>query len=417
MRVIDRENTVEQQASILRLLRKHGPQTRRQLSHISRHSLSLIRQLTQELADQEYITPSGVAPFDSAGRPSQLWTIAPESCYAAGLDVGGTTTRLVILDALGQVVFSHTTPTIHATSGMDLLTHLTHIVQTALQSLDGKRALLRGLGVAFSAFVDFRHGQSLQAPNIAHAESLPIQDHLEAALGLPVLVDDSSRAMAIAEMHYGSARQSETFLCVNVGTGIGSGIVIDGQLYRGPRGLAGEIGHIPLLLNGTRCRCGGNGCLETLASGGAIASRARYLLEHRTYSRLSEMCQNDPAKVTTQMVTNAALEGDSMALNLLDEAGTWLGLGIATAVNLISPDMVVLTGGVMRRNTLLLSIVQRELNRYILKQLPRPFPVVLTKLDEMQGALGAATLILDTEYESGFMERLMQVVPGDSGSL
>ncbi len=409
MRVTDRENTVEQQVSLLRLLRKHGPQTVRQLSDKSGHSLSLIRQLTQELADNNHISPYGIAPLNGAGRPSQLWSITPENCYAIGLDVGGTTTRLVVLDAVGKVVFSRTTPTIHPTSSMALLNHLTQTVQTALQALDSGRVSVRGLGVAFSAFVDFQHGQSLQAPNIAYAESLPIQDHLVAALGLPVLVDDSSRTMAVAEMRYGAARHSESFLCINVGAGIGSGIMIGGQLYRGPWGLAGEIGHIPLLLNGTRCRCGGTGCLETLASGSAIAARARYLLEHRTYSRLSELCGGDPTKITTQMVTNAALEGDDLALSLLDEAGTWLGLAIATAVNLMSPDLVVLTGGVMRGNTLLLSIIQRELNHYTLTQLPRPFPLVLTELDEMQGALGAATLILDTEYEHGFMQRLMQV--------
>jgi glucokinase-like ROK family protein len=409
MRVLEREKTVEQQVNLLRLLREHGRQTRRQLAHHSGYSLSLVRQLTQDLADSGYITAQGIAPFDGAGRPSQLWSITPESCYAVGLDVGGTTTRLTVLDAVGQVVFSQSTPTLQASSSLALLDNLARLVADALESLGSRRAQVRGLGVAFSAFVDFRRGQSLQAPNIAHAEALPLQEHLAAALGLPVLVDDSSRTMAIAEMRYGAARQSEAFLCVNVGAGIGSGIVIGGQLYRGPHGLAGEIGHIPLLLNGPRCRCGGSGCLETLASGSAIAARARYLLEHRTVSRMSELCDNDPAKVTTRIVTTAAQQGDELALSLLEEAGTWLGMGIATAVNLYSPDLVVLTGGVMRRNTLLLSIVQRQVDRYSLTQLPRPFPVVLTELDEMQGALGAATLILDMEYETGFAQRLAQM--------
>ncbi len=408
MRVIDRENTVDQQVAILRLLRRNGSQTRRQLSDTSGHSLSLIRQLTHDLADHGYISSHGIAPLDGAGRPSLLWSIVPESCYAVGLDVGGITTRLVVLDALGHVVLSQKTPTVQATSASALLDHLVDSIGLVFQKLGGQRQQLRGLGVAFSAFVDFRHGQSLQAPNIAYAESLPIQEHLEHAVGLPVLVDDSSRAMAIAEMHYGVARNSDTFLCVNVGAGIGSGVVIARTLYRGTRGLAGEIGHIPLLLNGPRCRCGGSGCLETLASGSAIANRARYLLEHRSYSRLSELCQNDPAKITAKLITTAALEGDSMALSLLEEAGVWLGMGIATAVNLYSPDMVVLTGGVMRQNNLLLSIVQREVDRHVLKQLPRPFPIVLTELDEMQGALGAATLILDTEYAQGFGERLLR---------
>jgi glucokinase-like ROK family protein len=406
VRIPDPTNSIEQQSHILRLLRRHGPQTRRQLADLTGHSLSLIRQLMQNLEARDLVREGGIVFAEAPGRPSQVWSLTPDACLAIGVDIGGVSTRIAVLDALGNVLAQQTIQTAHAASSAALLHDIGGLAAGAMRRLGERQSAVRGVGIAFSGFVDFEHGRSLDAPNIPHAHALPLQQHLVETLGLPVLVDDSSRAMALAELRYGAARGFDNFVCVNVGAGVGTGIIVNGQLFRGALGLAGEIGHIPVMVNGPRCRCGRQGCLETLASGSAIAAQARYVLESDIPTRMRDHWTGDLASVNAESVMRAALDGDDLALKLIDDAGQWLGVGVAILINLFSPDLVVLTGGVMRHNTLLSEVVQREADQHILAQLPRPFPIRLTSLDEYAGALGAATLILDREFESGFAERL-----------
>ena len=405
MRVADPENSIGQQVELLRLLREHGAQTRSELSQRSGYSVSLVRQLTQRLQEHGLMREEGLAAQRTPGRPSQQWGLAPGACRAVGLDVGGNNTRLVVLDALGQVTHSASAATLQAESGDALLRFLAQFAREELTKSGLEPDTVAGLGIAFSGIMDAKRGTSLDAPNIAASHQLPLQTALEAALGVPVLVDDSSRTMALAEMRYGAGKGSSDFLCVNVGAGIGMGIISNGQLQRGT-GLAGELGHIPMQIHGERCRCGSQGCLETLASGSAIAAKARRMLEQGVASQLHEDCQYQPEQVSARLVTEAARSGDRLALDLLHDAGTWLGLGIETVMNLFAPEKVVLTGGVMRRNALLLQTVREVAERYALPQHPRPLPILLTPLDELAAALGAATLILDEAFESGFMERL-----------
>jgi glucokinase-like ROK family protein len=405
MRVADPESTIEQEVELLRLLREHGGQTRRELSLRSGYSVSLVRQLTQNLVLHGLIVEDGIAPQHAQGRPSQRWALAPKGCIAVGLDVGGIYTRLVVLDTTGNVMHKQQIDTLQATSGNELLDFLAAFVRDELTAFGLQLQDVAGMGVAFSGIIDYEHGASIDAPNIESSHQLPLQAYLEKALNRRVMVDDSSRTMALAEMRYGEGKGIDNFLCVNVGAGIGMGIIVDGQLYRGT-GLAGELGHIPMQINGERCRCGSQGCLETLASGSAIAAKARRQLEQGADSCLRDVSNNQPAQMSARMVTEAAVNGDWLALDLLHDAGTWLGLGIATVLNLFAPKKVVLTGGVMRGNDLLLHIVQEVANRYTLPQFTRPLPIVLTRLDEQVAALGAATLILDAMFDNGFSEKL-----------
>ena len=405
MRVADPENTIEQQVELLRLLREHGAQTRRALSLHSGYSISQVRQLMQSLFQQNLIVEDSIEAQNAPGRPSHRWALSPEACYAVGLDVGGIYTRLVVLDTIGRVIYKQQIDTLQAATGSDLLVYLATFVRDQLALCGVRQEAISGMGVAFSGIMDFQRGTSIDAPNIAASHHLPLQAYLQKALGLPVIVDDSSRTMALAEKRYGAAQGSDNFLCVNVGAGIGMGIILNGQLHRGT-GLAGEIGHIPMQIDGESCHCGGQGCLETLASGRAIAAHARRKLEQGLPSILRDLSHDDPANISARLVTEAARAGDQLALDLLREAGTWLGLGVATVINLFAPERVVLTGGVMRRNDLLLAVVQEVAEYYTLPQFSRPLPIVLTRLDEQVAALGAATLILDSMFATGFREEL-----------
>jgi predicted NBD/HSP70 family sugar kinase len=408
MRAPDPVNTSEQQALLLRLLREHSALTRRQLAELSGYSISLVRQLTESLAQYGLISGDRMQPVDVPGRPSQLWSISPDACLAIGLDMSSRAVRIVILNANGQIIFQKELPRHETSTADELLEYMVMVVNDALSVLEDRRTLVHGLGVAFGGFVDFKRGVSLDAIDIAHAKLLPLQHHLERRLSLPVVLDDRSRAMALAEVRIGAARSQRDCICVNVSGGIGTGIIIDGALYRGALGLAGELGHIPVIAGGSPCRCGGHGCLETVASGTAIETRARMLLSQGIETSLYRYC-TDPTSVTVAMIVQAARDGDAVALSLLEHAGQWLGFGLATLVNLYSCAHVVMTGSVMRENDLLLEIIRREALRYIIRPMRDHVHMKLTALDLFASAVGAATFVLDAEFERGFAERLARL--------
>jgi len=406
MRVADPTNTIKQQLHILRLLREHGPTTRRHLSELAGYSISLVGQLMTNLAARKFIEEDHQVTSDQAGRPSQAWTLGRDLILAVGLDVGSVSTRSTVLNARGDELFKLSVRTPISDSREHLLEHLKTIVHQTLLGANGYSKRIHGIGVAFSGFVDHAEGRSLDAPNIAHADALPIKSYLEKAFKLPVSVDDSSRAMAVAEQRYGVAKHARNVVCINVGAGIGTGILLEGQLYRGAMGLAGELGHIPMDAHGEYCRCGGRGCLETLASGSAILGKARKMMDMGVLSSLPQRLRGDMSRLTIQLIAQAAQEGDVTAIELLADAATWLGMGVATAFNLFSPELVVLGGGVMLDAPHLFPIVQRQADRYTLAQLSRPLPLTLSSLDEMAAARGAATFILDEQYEHGLADRL-----------
>ncbi|MCC7205999.1 MAG: ROK family protein [Anaerolineae bacterium] len=410
MRVPNPAASIEQRLLLLRLLRG-GPRTRRELSDQSGYSVSLVRQLLSDLVERGWVLEHGTVAPDARGRPSQAWALAPDACLTIGLDVGGDTSRVMALDAAGTVRYRQLVPTPALDSGHALLGFLAGLVRHAESALGPPAQNVRRLGVSYSGFIDFQAGYVIAAPNIIAGDRLPLRDYLQEALGLPALVEDSSRVMTLAEMRYGAGQGCTDALCVNVGAGIGMGILAGGQLYRGGTGLAGEIGHIPMQPYGDRCRCGGQGCLETLASGRAIATRARHMLEQGMPSLLQRMTNGAPALVTTEMVAHAAQAGDDLALDLLNSAGMWLGMALATVLNLFAPQRVILTGGVMRGNDLLLSIVRESAERYTLPHAARPLPIVLTQLSDDVGALGAALLALDEEFDRGFAWRLAAESP------
>jgi N-acetylglucosamine repressor len=411
MRIPDPETTLNQQLDILRLLRTHGALTRRQLAEQMGCSVSLVRQLTEALVDHALIVPHGSHAAELRGRPSQLWSLAPDACIALGLDVSSHTTQVVALNAGGDLLLRRAMPTPHSDTPEAFLSALAAFVAAALRELGAQSEAVRGLGVAYGGFVDFKRGLSLDAIHIAHSFELPLQRRLSTLTGgLPVIVDDRARAMALAEARYGAARDHSDCICVSVSVGVGTGIILDGQLFRGPLGLAGELGHIPVLHGGRPCRCGGRGCLETLVSSAVIEAHGRDLIVQGVPTLLRDLCEGVPAQLTIEMIKRAAEADDAPARALLEYASQWLGAAVATLVNLFSVEMVVLTGSVMRGSPMLLDMVRQQARPQLIPHLRDRVQIVLTELADSAPALGAATFVIDAEFEQGLVERLRETV-------
>jgi len=234
----------------------------------------------------------------------------------------------------------------------------------AEEVLGGKRPA--AVGVSFGGPV--REGVVLLSHHVPDWEDFPLAEWLRERFGVPVAVENDANAAALGEWRYGAGRGTRHFLYVTVSTGIGGGIVIGGELYRGADGLAGEIGHIVVDPDGPRCTCGRRGCLEALAAGPAIARRARELLasHHRSGEGriVLELVRGDPERITAREVAAAAVRGDPLAAEILREAGEALGFGLAQAITLLNPERIALGGGVVKAGEPLLRPVREAAERY-----------------------------------------------------
>ena len=307
---------------------------------------------------------------------------------AIGVDAGGTKVAglLVDLDADGKILERRLveTPATDAEGA-------TRAIVAVARDLMAGRDDVRAVGVGAAGMVDV-NGVMRFAPNVAWRE-FPLKDRVAGAVGLPTLVDNDANVAAWGEYRFGAGRGSTDMLLVTVGTGIGGGIVAGGRVFRGAHGFAAEIGHIIVEPNGPLCGCGNLGCWEQVACGKAITRLGRAAALEHPDSRIAELAGSDPQMVTGPMVTAAAREGDSVAVQILAEVGRRLGEGIAGLVNVLDPDVVVIGGGVIESGDLLLVPARIAFEEAVEAPEHRPLvPLVPATLGNDAGAVGAADL-------------------------
>jgi glucokinase len=246
-----------------------------------------------------------------------------------------------------------------------------------------------GLGAGLPGAVDPSRGVVHQAPNLRWRD-VPIRDLLLDRLGVPVVVDNDANCAALGEWWEGAGRGSRFLIAITLGTGIGGGILDDGRVLRGAMGAAGEVGHLSINVEGRRCPCGNLGCLEAYGSGPSIAARAREGLTDEVESSLRGLAEGRPDRITAALVTEAAREGDAYALGILTETGRLLGSGVASLVNVLNPDRVVLTGGVASAGDLLLKPLRQEVRRRAFTDSAEACVIAVSREPELAGLRGAA---------------------------
>jgi glucokinase len=307
---------------------------------------------------------------------------------AIGIDVGGTKTAALRVAADGSILARETLPTPAEDTGATLET----IVRAARAVLSSH---VRAVGIGAAGLVERATGRLTFAPNIAWRD-VPLVQHLRDALTLPVLAENDATAAAWGEHRLGSGRGHDDLLLVTVGTGIGGGIVGDGRLFRGAHGFAAEIGHVIVEPDGPPCGCGNRGCWEQVASGHAIAREGREAVRLDPGSALGRLAGGDPARVTGQVVTSAAHDGDETAMGILARVGRRLGEGIAGLVNVLDPEIVVVGGGAIKAGDLLLEPARSAFLDAVEGPGHRPpVPIVEAALGNDAGAIGAAILALE----------------------
>lgn len=317
-----------------------------------------------------------------------------------GVDVGGTKIAAAVVDAAGQIYGRVQVPT-DVRGAEATLRSIAEAILRALSAAEVARDDVLAAGLGVPGKVDSEAGVGVLSVNLGWRE-VPVKALLEARLGLPCVLENDVKAATLGEGRFGAGRGMRNFIYLSVGTGIAAGLVLNGRLYRGSTGMAGEVGHAIVAPRGPRCKCGARGCLEAVASGPAIAARAMEVLHTSRPTLLRDLAGGPDGQVTAEQVFAAAAQGDPVAKEVVERAGAYLGLAISQLIMAFDPQVIILGGGVAQGGDLLLQAIHGGLRRqaaesFVFREMLRPEGVRLTALGTDVGILGAAALAMPVE--------------------
>ncbi len=305
------------------------------------------------------------------------------------LDLGGTKFRLALANDKGELLKRYAAP-VKPDDPEQTIEAIKDAISDSLSGIN--RSTVKGMGVAIAGLVTQDTGVLLTSPNLMAWYNTPVKAIFEQELQLPVSVGNDATLAALGEYKFGASKGCHDLVYITVSTGIGGGVITGGKLLLGTCGFAAEVGHMTIDINGPRCNCGNIGCLETLASGTAIARFAVEGLSRGEKSAIAELVAGDYAKITAEIVEKAAKSGDTMAKAIMDTAGTNLGVGVVNLVHIFNPELVVIGGGVSKAGDLIFEPVRRVVAKRVMRDIS--VRITASALGDNPGLLGAVALAL-----------------------
>ena len=313
--------------------------------------------------------------------------------YILGVDLGGTNIVVGAMPFDGLAELSMRSLPTRAEEGADaVVTRIVEMIEDCMRQTCADTGASRdnfvGVGIGAPGPLDRETGILIVAPNLGWRD-FPLRRAVSDRVGLPATLDNDANCATVGEWWCGAARGHRNVVGITIGTGIGGGLILDGKLYHGASDAAGEIGHMTIDSTGRRCSCGNYGCLEAYASGPAIAERARESLAVNGASRLLELAEGDPKRITAQTVFDAAKQGDPTALEVVRDTAKFLGIGISNLLNIFNPDMVVIAGGVTQAGEALFEPLRAEVRKRAFKPAVDACEIVPGILPLSAGVVGA----------------------------
>jgi glucokinase len=309
-----------------------------------------------------------------------------------GIDLGGTNLRAAIADAdTGQIFHQRKCPTLAAEGQEAVIGRIVQLIRELTLVEGVSNGTIKGIGIGVPGTPDIDTGVIQFLPNLPGKWlNVPLQAIIEDQVGLPVALINDVRAITLGEWTFGAGRGADTLICLAIGTGIGGGVVVNGQFHLGIGGTAGEFGHHVVEVDGLPCGCGGQGCLELYASGPAIAAMGVKEVMHGHTTRIGELVDHDLNRIDAGVVVRAAKEGDPVAQGILQRAGRYLGIAVGNILGVVSPQRVIFGGGVSSAGDLLLRPIVQTINERVHVIPLRKVEFVLAELGINGGLVGAA---------------------------
>lgn len=316
--------------------------------------------------------------------------------YVVGIDIGGTKLATVVADNTGHILNKVRRPTLAERGPEYALQLLFDMVHETIELAGLERTTISAIGVSCGGPLDTETGIVYSPPNLPGWDALPLKAKLASEFQVPVTIENDANASALAEYRFGGGRGYSAVLYMTMSTGIGGGIVLDGQVYHGANDSAGEVGHQILLPDGPPCGCGKRGCLEALCSGPAIARRAQAAVrnEKTSATTLLDLAGGRVEDVRSEHVLEAARQGDVLGLQLVEETGYYMGWGIANLVNILNPDIVLLGTIAIAAGDLLLNPIRKTVSEFAMTRPAEAVKIAPAQLGEALGDLAAIALVV-----------------------
>jgi len=380
---------------LLQLLRDEGPISRAELA--DRLELTRPRLLAEveRLVAAEYVAEAGMAA-SRGGRRSTLVQLHPRLHFAA-VDLGASSIDVEVTNGRLETVAAYTEAADIRSGPKVILHRVSELLAKA--RVDGAFERLDAIGIGVPGPVSFRDGVPVSPPIMPGWDRFPVRELMTREHGCPTVVDNDVNIMAIGERHGGVAHSVDDFLFVKIGTGIGCGIHLNGEVYRGTDGCAGDIGHIQVDPHGPMCSCGNVGCLEALFSGVGLARDALAAARSGASPSLAERLAAGGGPLTARDVADGASEGDVACIQLIREGGNRIGSVLAALVSFVNPSMIVIGGGLAQLGHILLAEIRTAVYRRSLPLATGNLPVVLSELGARAGVTGAAVLASHVAFE------------------
>jgi glucokinase len=312
------------------------------------------------------------------------------SDYIIGVDLGGTNLRTAAVSRDREILARAARPTQAERGPEGVMENIQAAIEEVLGKSHLRRQELLAVGIGCPGPLNWQTGIVYETPNLPGWDHVPLADEMAKRVGVPCYVDNDANAACYGEFWLGAGQGTQSLCMLTLGTGVGGGMVVFGQLLRGIDGTAAELGHIKVQRDGRLCGCGARGCLEPYASVTGLVQTAREGVESGRPSMLGKLCGGDYDQLTGTMIHDALTRGDALAKHAMEETGIWLGLGISSLINLQNPEMVILYGGMTAAGDALLQPVRRTARENSFEVPAKRAQIVLAALGPDAGVIGAA---------------------------
>lgn len=312
-----------------------------------------------------------------------------------GIDLGGSKTLTAVIDGRGQVLSTDENVTPVTKDRDELVQSIVDSAHRALQRADITMSRIAAIGIGAAGISNPEAGIVFTSPNLPALRNILLRDIIQERLGSKTFLTNDANAAALGEFYFGAGRGVRNFIYITISTGIGGGIIIDGQIYSGAIGAAGEVGHMTIDDNGPVCNCGSRGCWEALASGTALGREARRRVEAGRRTSMLKYAEGDIEKITPQIVHSAAKQGDRLAKELIARTGYYVGVGLANLINIFNPELIVIGGGLSNMGDMLLDPAIKTAGERAFKEAYQSVRFASAQLGGYSGILGAAAFALE----------------------
>ncbi|HET6560171.1 MAG TPA: ROK family transcriptional regulator [Prolixibacteraceae bacterium] len=388
-------NKIKQKKRILSLLHTNGNSSAPELSKLLKISLPTCIVLLNDLLVQGYIKNIGIGE-SSGGRKPNLFALPEDRFYVISCDFARFNASMVICDCYNKFV----TPVLTIDTHMDdpdLVEKLFQAAQHLMTENQIPNEKIYGLGIDMPGLIDSKAGINY---TIKDKKRQNIGRDLERRFNKLLYVDNDARMHAFGEFHFGAAQGHKDAIFIHWSWGLGLGIFVNGQLYSGKKGFAGELSHIPIVENGDLCICGKRGCLETIASSNTIMKRVMQGFNDQAISSLINEFKDHPEKVTPEDVINFARQGDEFCISILNEIGKGMGKGLSYIIQLLNPEIIVLSGPLSKARQYVLSPIQQSLNRLCLEKISEDTTIIVSDLGDKSALLGTSEMVFQKVFSA-----------------